>query len=93
MSDEANEDAQSPFKDIVALARSHAPADFRFRTERYEFVDDIPAFDLLTGSAEARTRIEAGDAPRDVAEALSRVGEPEIAVRAAALEAFARVAM
>ena len=78
---------------LVALARSHAPADFRFRTERYEFVDDIPAFDLLTGSAEARTRIEAGDAPRDVAEALSRVGEPEIAVRAAALEAFARVAM
>jgi hypothetical protein len=30
-------------------------------------VDDIPALDLLTGDAEARERITAGDAPLDVA--------------------------
>lgn len=43
---------------LIAFARAQAPERFRFRTERYEYVDDIPAFDLLTGSAEARTAIE-----------------------------------
>jgi uncharacterized protein YbbC (DUF1343 family) len=33
---------------------------FRWRTERYEFVDDIPAIDLLFGSDRERTMIEAG---------------------------------
>jgi len=47
---------------LTALARSQAPDAFRFRTERYEYVDDIPAFDLLTGSADAREAILA-DAP------------------------------
>jgi uncharacterized protein YbbC (DUF1343 family) len=56
---------------LVALCHHQAPDAFRFRTERYEFVDDIPAFDLLTGSAEARERIEAGAAPREVAELVS----------------------
>ncbi len=62
---------------LVALAHHQNPAAFRFRTERYEFVDDIPAFDLLTGDAEARERISKGDAPVDVADAVSslRVGE------------------
>ncbi len=45
---------------LVALAHAQAAHTFRFRTERYEFVDDIPAFDLLTGSSRARTMIEAG---------------------------------
>lgn len=57
---------------LVALARRQDPARFRFRTERYEYVDDIPAFDLLTGSAAARVAIEAGEEPRAVAEAASR---------------------
>jgi hypothetical protein len=39
------------------------PEEFRFRTEKYEFVDDIPAFDLLTGAAVARERIPSGDDP------------------------------
>jgi len=56
----------------VALARAQAPKHFRFRTERYEFVDDVPAFDLLTGSAEARERIEASDDPLAIAEAIAR---------------------
>lgn len=33
---------------------------FRWRTERYEFVDDIPAIDLLFGSARERTMIDTG---------------------------------
>ncbi len=56
---------------LVAAAHHRAPDAFRFRTERYEFIDHIPAFDLLTGDAEARTRILAGDAPKDVAEMVS----------------------
>ncbi len=35
------------------------PARFGWRTEPYEFVADRPALDLLTGSPEARERIEA----------------------------------
>ncbi len=57
---------------MIALARAQAPEAFRFRTERYEFVDDIPAFDLLTGSAQARQRIEQGEDPRAIAEAVAR---------------------
>jgi uncharacterized protein YbbC (DUF1343 family) len=34
---------------LVALAHHANPDEFAVRTERYEFVDDIPAFDLLTG--------------------------------------------
>ena len=58
---------------LCAIAKRLAPRDFAFRTERYEFVDDVPAFNLLTGSAEARTRIDAGDDPRAIAEELSRL--------------------
>lgn len=56
---------------LVALARSQQPERFRFRTERYEFVDDIPAFDLLTGSANARRALLAGKDARTVAEQVS----------------------
>jgi uncharacterized protein YbbC (DUF1343 family) len=59
---------------LTALAHAQNPERFGFRTERYEYVDDIPAFDLLTGSAEARRAIEAGAPARDVAAA---VGEPD----------------
>jgi uncharacterized protein YbbC (DUF1343 family) len=57
---------------MIALAHHQAPDQFRFRTERYEFVDDIPAFDLLTGSAEAREAIGRGEPARDIAELVSR---------------------
>lgn len=56
---------------LVALCRRQAPDAFRFRTERYEFIDDIPAFDLVTGSATAREMIEAGDSPADIARCVS----------------------
>jgi uncharacterized protein YbbC (DUF1343 family) len=69
---------------LIALAHHASPSEFRFRTEKYEFVDDIPAFDLLVGSAEARERILAGDDPRAIADAVSEVGEEERAVVAEA---------
>jgi uncharacterized protein YbbC (DUF1343 family) len=74
---------------LVALARAQDPARFRFRTERYEYVDDIPAFDLLTGSDEARHAIEAGAAARDVARLVSDV-EPGWRERMREAEALAR---
>jgi uncharacterized protein YbbC (DUF1343 family) len=71
---------------LVALARAQDPERFRFRTEKYEYVDDIPAFDLLTGSAEARRAMEAGEDARAVAEEVSRAdpGWPEAMIAAAA---------
>ncbi len=69
---------------LCAIAHHESPSDFRFRTEKYEFVDTIPAFDLLTGSADARERILAGDDPRAIADAVGAVGEEERAVVAQA---------
>lgn len=67
---------------LCAIAHHASPNDFRFRTEKYEFVDTIPAFDLLTGSAEARERILAGDEPRAIADAAAAIGDEERAVLA-----------
>ncbi len=75
---------------LVALARAQAPERFRFRTERYEYVDDIPAFDLLTGSAEARLAILAGAPPRDVANAAGAVDASWADARRAAIDAGER---
>ncbi len=72
---------------LVAIARRLGGESFAFRTERYEFIDDIPAFDLLTGNAEARTRIEAGDDPRAIAEELSCVSASDDAACDEALRA------
>ena len=44
----------------IVHARAQDPARFRWRTERYEFVEDKPAIDLLTGSDAFRQSIEAG---------------------------------
>jgi uncharacterized protein YbbC (DUF1343 family) len=46
---------------LVAAAHAQAHEQFRFRTEKYEFIDHIPAFDLLTGSAKAREAILRGE--------------------------------
>jgi uncharacterized protein YbbC (DUF1343 family) len=45
---------------VVLHARRQAPARFAWRTEPYEFVADVPAFDLLCGSDRERRAIEAG---------------------------------
>ena len=52
-----------PFRTGLAAvlhARRQDPARFAWRSEPYEFVPDVPAFDLLSGSARERTAIEAG---------------------------------
>jgi uncharacterized protein YbbC (DUF1343 family) len=56
-------DAFRPFRTGVAClaaARAQSPRKFRWRTEAYEFVNDVPAIDLLFGSARERAAIEAG---------------------------------
>ena len=69
---------------LITLAHHHSPAAFAFRTEKYEFVDDVPAFDLLTGDAEAREAIVSGAAAAEVAERVStlRAGDAELWDRA-----------
>jgi uncharacterized protein YbbC (DUF1343 family) len=54
----------------VARAREQDPAKFRWRTEPYEFVAGVPAFDLLCGSAREREAIESGASPRALFAAL-----------------------
>ena len=51
----------------VAAARAQDPGRFRWRTEPYEFVERVPAFDLLCGSARERGAIERGKGWRDLA--------------------------
>jgi uncharacterized protein YbbC (DUF1343 family) len=51
----------------IASARAQKPGRFRWRTERYEFVERVPAFDLLCGSAREREAIERGMGWRDLA--------------------------
>jgi len=56
-------DALEPLRVGVALlaeARRLDPERFAWRSEPYEFVADVPAIDLLTGSAGARAAIESG---------------------------------
>ncbi len=67
-------EAFRPFRTGLACvlhARALAPERFRWRTETYEFVDGVPAFDLLCGSARERTAIEAGATLRDLVEAMA----------------------
>ncbi len=54
---------------------------------------DVPAFDLLTGSAEARTRIDALDDPRAIAEDLARLRPADEEIAHAAIRAAARVTL
>jgi uncharacterized protein YbbC (DUF1343 family) len=72
---------------LVALACAQDPARFAFRTETYEFRDDVPAFDLLTGDAEARHRIARGDRADDLAEAIASVDVGDRAIVEEAIEA------
>jgi uncharacterized protein YbbC (DUF1343 family) len=55
----------------VAVARAQDPDRFAWRTETYEFVEGVPAFDLLCGSDRERKAIEAGDRWRELARGFS----------------------
>jgi uncharacterized protein YbbC (DUF1343 family) len=55
--------AFDPFVTGIAVfqtCRELGGRDFSWRADAYEFVDDIPAFDLLCGTAKIRQCIEAG---------------------------------
>ncbi len=54
----------------AARGRRHRPAS-PGATEPYEFVADVPAFDLLCGSAREREAIEAGAAVAELARAFA----------------------
>ncbi len=56
----------------VAVARELAPRRFRWRTEPYEFVKDVPAFDLLCGSSRERRALERGGGWRGLTAAWAR---------------------
>jgi uncharacterized protein YbbC (DUF1343 family) len=60
VTDEARFCPYEAYVRLIARARSLAPDAFRWRTERYEFVDTIPAIDLLTGGPEVREAIDRG---------------------------------
>jgi len=52
-----------PYRTGVAFLKAcydQSPASFKWRAKAYEFVDAIPAIDLLAGSAALREGIEAG---------------------------------
>lgn len=45
---------------VLVAVKALWPEDFAWRTEPYEFRDDVPAIDLLTGKAQVRTAIDQG---------------------------------
>jgi uncharacterized protein YbbC (DUF1343 family) len=51
---------------LITLAQRLAPGEFAFRDTPYEFESEKPAFDLLTGSDQARRAILAGASPEEV---------------------------
>jgi len=51
----------------VAEARRRGGPEFQWRAEAYEFVTDVPAFDLLCGNARVRQALEEGADFEDVA--------------------------
>lgn len=51
---------------LLREARRLAPEAFAWRQEAYEFVDHVPAIDLLTGSSLARQVVEGQLAPEEV---------------------------
>ena len=51
---------------LLAALRAESDGQFRWRTERYEFVDDKPAIDLLFGSSRERMAIEAGQSAAEI---------------------------
>lgn len=55
---------------ILAACMDLYPDDFQYRNEAYEFVEDRLAIDLLLGSGDVRAALEAGNAPREILDAM-----------------------
>jgi len=56
---------------VIHLIKRLAPQEFAWRPGAYEFVEDIPAIDLLTGSSEFRRLIDCGADLSDILEAFA----------------------
>lgn len=57
----------APYRAYLAALRACRRVEgFQWRTERYEFVDTVPAIDLLTGDGAVREAIDAGAAVDDL---------------------------
>jgi len=72
-------EAFRPWRTSLALvrhARSLWPREFQWRTECYEFRDDVPAFDLLAGDAALREMIDAGAPVSELIERAEQTGRP-----------------
>ena len=72
---------------LLALAHAQDPVRFVFRTEKYEFRDDVPAFDLLTGGAPVRERMLRGEPALEIARAAASVDADDRAIVEEAVEA------
>lgn len=70
---------------IVACVRRLWPKDFAWRADTYEFRDDVPAIDLLTGVPGVRLAIDAGKPFDDILQLALAGTEAYAAGRAAAL--------
>lgn len=64
---------------VLAAFRAEGSAHFRWRTEPYEFVEDLPAIDLLFGDSRERLALQAG---LPLAEVTRRWTEDEAAFKA-----------
>lgn len=84
VTDEATFRSYTTYIALTGLARAQDPERFRWRTERYEYVDDIPAIDLLTGSAAVRAALDAGESPEAVAREAAAVPDQAVADHEAA---------
>jgi uncharacterized protein YbbC (DUF1343 family) len=72
---------------LIALTRAQDAERFAFRTEKYEFRDDVPAFDLLAGGSEARECIARGEPVRRVVEVAAGVDERDRQIVGEAVDA------
>ncbi|MFH1530499.1 MAG: DUF1343 domain-containing protein [Pseudomonadota bacterium] len=54
------------YLDLIRRIRHRWPVDFSWRAEAYEFVQDIPAIDLLAGGTWARDWVEADGDPEEL---------------------------
>lgn len=70
---------------ILRNVRALWPREFQWRTEMYEFRDDVPAVDLLTGQARVREMIDAGAPLAEIAGWLDATGAANRKARLAAL--------
>jgi uncharacterized protein YbbC (DUF1343 family) len=78
---------------LLALAHAQSPDSFEFRTEPYEFRDDVPALDLLTGGSAVREAIASSRPPEQWVLELARVRAPDRDRWARGREALAHYAV